>query len=108
VYGISSDSPAANKAFAESQRLPFPLLTDPAGALRKVGGGAGNSAALLACVCVPMVCWVMQPPMLAGRRASSQEVSQCRIAMHPAPPESVYACAPGCLLCRALVSQGTC
>lgn len=36
VYGISSDSPAANKAFAESQRLPFPLLTDPAGALRKV------------------------------------------------------------------------
>jgi hypothetical protein len=38
VYGISSDSPAANKAFAEAQRLPFPLLTDPAGALRKVGG----------------------------------------------------------------------
>jgi peroxiredoxin len=36
VYGISSDSPAANKAFAESQQLPFPLLTDPAGALRKV------------------------------------------------------------------------
>lgn len=36
VFGISSDSPAANKAFAEAQRLPFPLLTDPAGALRKV------------------------------------------------------------------------
>jgi hypothetical protein len=27
-----------NKAFAESQRLPFPLLTDPAGALHKVSG----------------------------------------------------------------------
>ena len=40
VYGISSDSPAANKAFAESHRLPFPLLTDPAGALRKVGARA--------------------------------------------------------------------
>ena len=36
VYGISSDSPSANKAFAESQRLPFPLLTDAGGALRKV------------------------------------------------------------------------
>lgn len=43
MYGISSDSPAANKAFAEAQRLPFPLLTDPSGALRKVrGGGRGE------------------------------------------------------------------
>ena len=35
VFGISSDSPAENKAFAESQRLPYPLLTDASSILRK-------------------------------------------------------------------------
>lgn len=36
VFGISSDSPADNKAFADTQRLPFPLLTDPSSIMRKV------------------------------------------------------------------------
>lgn len=39
VFGISSDTPEDNKAFATSQRLPFALLTDPSSILRKVGGG---------------------------------------------------------------------
>jgi peroxiredoxin len=42
VYGISSDSPADNKAFADAQRLPFPLLTDPSSILRKVGSCVGE------------------------------------------------------------------
>jgi peroxiredoxin len=36
VFGISSDTPEDNKAFATAQRLPFPLLTDPSSILRKV------------------------------------------------------------------------
>jgi peroxiredoxin Q/BCP len=36
VFGISSDSPEDNKAFATAQRLPFPLLSDPSSILRKV------------------------------------------------------------------------
>jgi peroxiredoxin len=40
VFGISSDSPEDNKAFATAQRLPFPLLTDPSSILRKVSLGA--------------------------------------------------------------------
>jgi peroxiredoxin len=39
VFGISSDSPADNKAFADAQRLPFPLLTDPSSIMRKVRVG---------------------------------------------------------------------
>jgi peroxiredoxin len=39
VFGISSDEPSANKAFADAQRLPFPLLTDPSSIMRKVRGG---------------------------------------------------------------------
>jgi peroxiredoxin Q/BCP len=42
VFGISSDSPADNKAFADSNRLPFPLLTDPSSILRKVSAGHCN------------------------------------------------------------------
>ena len=38
VFGISSDSPEENDAFAKAQRLPFPLLTDPSSILRKVFG----------------------------------------------------------------------
>jgi hypothetical protein len=45
VYGISSDSPEDNKAFATAQRLPFPLLTDPSSILRKVGEGVGGRGA---------------------------------------------------------------
>ena len=37
VFGISSDAPEENKAFATAQRLPFPLLSDPSSILRKVG-----------------------------------------------------------------------
>ncbi len=40
VYGISSDDPATNNAFAQSQRLPFTLLTDPSDIMRKVGACA--------------------------------------------------------------------
>jgi peroxiredoxin Q/BCP len=36
VFGISSDTPEDNKAFATAQRLPFPLLSDPSSILRKV------------------------------------------------------------------------
>eukprot|EP00775_Hariotina_reticulata_P002842 gene2842-3135_t len=35
VFGISSDAPAENKAFADAQRLPFPLLSDPSSIMRK-------------------------------------------------------------------------
>ncbi|GBF96442.1 thioredoxin dependent peroxidase [Raphidocelis subcapitata] len=38
VFGISGDEPADNKAFAQAQRLPFPLLTDPSNILRKTFG----------------------------------------------------------------------
>lgn len=38
VFGVSSDSPEENKAFAEAQRLPFLLLTDPSSILRKTFG----------------------------------------------------------------------
>lgn len=29
IYGLSSDSPKANAAFKEKQKLPYPLLCDP-------------------------------------------------------------------------------
>jgi len=35
VIGISSDSPASHRAFADKYRLPFPLLSDADGAVRK-------------------------------------------------------------------------
>ncbi len=35
VFGISSDSPAENAAFAKSQNLQYPLLTDENAILRK-------------------------------------------------------------------------
>ena len=38
VFGISSDAPAENKAFADAQRLPFPLLSDPSSIMRKASG----------------------------------------------------------------------
>ncbi|TPX06900.1 uncharacterized protein E0L32_002396 [Thyridium curvatum] len=33
IYGLSADSPRANTAFRERQRLPYPLLCDPAASL---------------------------------------------------------------------------
>jgi hypothetical protein len=101
VYGISSDSPAANKAFAESQRLPFPLLTDPAGALRKVGGVRRRrrrirrkdinkdkqSAALPACAHDAVISDAS--PLLVGRRTWRPDASHCSIAIHLAPPSRI-------------------
>lgn len=39
VFGISSDSPEENAAFAKANNLPYPLLTDPNSILRKVRCG---------------------------------------------------------------------
>jgi peroxiredoxin Q/BCP len=33
IYGLSTDSPKANTNFKEKQKLPYPLLCDPAGTL---------------------------------------------------------------------------
>lgn len=38
VVGVSSDSPASHLAFAAKHRLPFPIISDPARALRKLFG----------------------------------------------------------------------
>ena len=38
VFGISGDSAASHKAFAEKYRLPFPLLSDGDGTVRKAFG----------------------------------------------------------------------
>lgn len=38
VIGISSDSPAANKAWSDERRFPYRLATDAGGALRKALG----------------------------------------------------------------------
>lgn len=40
VFGISSDSPAENAAWAKANNLPYPLLTDPSSIMRKVWGFA--------------------------------------------------------------------
>eukprot|EP00879_Flechtneria_rotunda_P004693 GHRR01004957.1.p4 GENE.GHRR01004957.1~~GHRR01004957.1.p4 ORF type:complete len:158 (+),score=66.58 GHRR01004957.1:1737-2210(+) len=42
VFGISSDSPEANKAFATANRLQYPLLSDPSSILRKTFGIKGD------------------------------------------------------------------
>lgn len=47
VFGISSDDPATNAAFAKAQNLPFPLLTDASGFLRKSFGIKGDMMGLL-------------------------------------------------------------
>lgn len=46
VFGISSDSPEENIAFAKANNLPFPLLTDQNSILRKV------CECVCVCVCV--------------------------------------------------------
>jgi peroxiredoxin Q/BCP len=38
VVGISSDSAASHAAFAQAHRLPYPLVSDAGGALRKAYG----------------------------------------------------------------------
>lgn len=47
MFGISSDTPQANKAFAEKERLPFPLLTDQSDFLRKSFGIKGDLFGML-------------------------------------------------------------
>ena len=47
VFGISSDSPEENKAWATANRLPFPLLTDPSSILRKTFGIKADLLGLL-------------------------------------------------------------
>ena len=42
VLGISSDAPEANAEFAKAQRLPFPLLSDTGGEVRKALGVKGD------------------------------------------------------------------
>lgn len=36
VVGVSADSEASHQRFSQKHRLPFPLLADPSGALRKM------------------------------------------------------------------------
>jgi peroxiredoxin Q/BCP len=38
VIGVSSDSPATHRAFAEKHRLPFPIISDHDRALRQLFG----------------------------------------------------------------------
>ena len=38
VIGVSSDSPASHRRFAEKHRLPFRIISDPDSALRKLFG----------------------------------------------------------------------
>ncbi|KAK9814578.1 hypothetical protein WJX72_008145 [[Myrmecia] bisecta] len=47
VFGISADAPEVNAQFAKDQRLPFPLLTDQNGFLRKSFGIKGDLLGLL-------------------------------------------------------------
>jgi len=42
IYGVSFDSPAANKAFVEKYKLPFPLLCDTTKAMSIAYGAAGK------------------------------------------------------------------
>lgn len=47
VFGISNDSPEENAAFSQAQRLPYPLLTDQNGILRKTFGIKSDMLGLL-------------------------------------------------------------
>lgn len=47
VFGISSDSPSKHKKFAEKYRLPFTLLADVGGAIRKQFGVKGDLFGLI-------------------------------------------------------------
>lgn len=47
VFGISSDSPDDNAAFAKANRLQYPLLTDPSSILRKTFGIKSDLLGLL-------------------------------------------------------------
>lgn len=42
IYGVSFDTPADNKAFAQKYKLPFPLLSDPDRKLMQAWGAYGE------------------------------------------------------------------
>lgn len=67
VVGISSDSVAKHKAFAEKYRLPFTLLADEGGKVRKAWG-VGKTMGLLP----GRVTYVLDPDGVVRHRFSSQ------------------------------------
>jgi len=67
VIGISSDSVASHKAFAEKHRLPFTLLADVDGTVR-AAWGTGKTLGLLP----GRVTYVIDPEGVVRHRFSSQ------------------------------------
>jgi peroxiredoxin Q/BCP len=67
VVGISSDSVASHKAFAEKYNLPFTLLADTGGSVRKEWG-VGRTLGLIP----GRVTYVIDPEGVVKRRFSSQ------------------------------------
>ena len=47
LFGISNDSVDANGKFQQAQKLPYPLLSDESGKLRKAFGIKGNLLGLI-------------------------------------------------------------
>jgi peroxiredoxin Q/BCP len=45
IYGVSFDTPAENKAFAQKYKLPFPLLCDTTKAMSIAYGAAADTSA---------------------------------------------------------------
>jgi thioredoxin-dependent peroxiredoxin len=67
VIGVSSDSVESHKAFADKHRLPFTLLADEGGAVRK-SYGVSKTLGLLP----GRVTYVIDPEGVVRRRFSSQ------------------------------------
>ncbi len=67
VIGISSDSVASHRAFADKHRLPFTLLADTGGAVRKQWG-VGRTLGVIP----GRVTYVIDPDGVVRRRFSSQ------------------------------------
>ncbi len=67
VIGVSSDSVESHKAFADKHRLPFTLLADEGGAVRK-RYGVSKTLGLLP----GRVTYVIDPEGVVRRRFSSQ------------------------------------
>jgi peroxiredoxin Q/BCP len=67
VLGISADSPESHKAFAAKHRLPFTLLADEGGEVRKAWG-VGKTVGILP----GRVTYVIDPHGVVRHRFSSQ------------------------------------
>jgi peroxiredoxin Q/BCP len=67
VIGISSDSVESHRAFADKHRLPFTLLADTGGAVRKEWG-VGRTLGVIP----GRVTYVIDPDGVVRRRFSSQ------------------------------------